>query len=91
MKKMNDKSPLMNLPVEVKAMISNGTFCLYRLANKAANGAPYLLEFSKDQTFYVSEEGNILTSAGRLDSIDVEEVIRFDEPAPYAGIKVNIA
>lgn len=87
-----DQKALMNLPEDVKILLASGRSAIYRLPVKYAAKGAYLLAVSRDDTFFVSEEGKIGEKAGKLGSIEVEEVLRVDSgSSTYPSVKLNIA
>lgn len=81
----------MNLPQDVKTLLTVGKYSLYTLPEKYANKGAYLLAVSRDDTFFVTKEGVIGESAGKLGSVQVDEVVRFQDTKARSSIKLNIA
>lgn len=90
MAKINEKA-LMNLPQDVKSLLTVGKYSLYTLPKDYADKGAYLLAVSRDATFFVTEEGVIGEAAGKLGSVKVEEVVRFQDAQARTSIKLNIA
>lgn len=85
-----DKKPLMQLPSEIKGLVSSGVYSLYKLGASKPADADYLLALSRSETYFLSYQGKILRPAGRLDQIEVSEVVRLDADHT-STIKLNIA
>lgn len=67
---------LMNLPSDIKLLLSTGSSSLYKLPKKYSIYGAYLLAISNNDTFFVSEEGAVGNRAGKLGEVEVEELVR---------------
>lgn len=85
------QNAFMNLPTDVKMMLASGKYSLYTLPIKYASKGAYLLAMSRNDTFFIKEDGILGERAGKLGEVEVDEVIRIDSNDFVPSIKLNIA
>lgn len=85
------QNAFVNLPSDIKILLASGKYSLYTLSKKMAHKGTYLLALSRDDTFFLKEDGTIGESAGKLGEVAIEGVVRIEEPGIIPSIKLNIA
>lgn len=85
------QNALVNLPTDIKILLASGKYSLYTLSKKLSHKGTYLLALSRNDTFFLKEDGTIGEAAGKLGDVAVESVVRFDESDIVPSIKLNIA
>lgn len=81
----------MNLPKDIQLLLSSGKSTLYTLPSKYSQDGVFLLAISREATFFIHQDGTIGRKAGKLDDLEVVDVVRFAQSVDSSPAQFKIA